>query len=159
MMERNNLLITLLIGILCSIGFSYSHAAELNSPVGYWKTIDDITGKPKSIVQISKRSDNTLMGTVVRIFPKVGDDQTKLCTACKGQLHNQPIVGMTILSGLKPKNNQWTNGHIIDPANGKVYKCALHTLDAGKHLSIRGYIGLPLLGRSQTWERVDLMSS
>lgn len=158
MMERNNVLITLLIGILCSIGFSYSRAATIDSPVGFWKTIDDVSGRPKSIIQIWQTDNHILMGKVVKIFPKVGNDQTKLCTACKGNLHNQPIVGMTILSGLKLKQNQWSNGHIIDPENGKTYQCALHAVDGGKHLNVRGYIGLPLLGRSQTWERVDLLS-
>lgn len=157
-MERNNLLLTLLIGILCSIGFTTSRAEVTYSPVGYWKTIDDVSGKPKSIIQIWQTDNQQLMGKVIKIFPKIGNDQAKLCSACKGDLHNQPIVGMTVLSGLKPKKEQWMNGRILDPENGKFYQCALHTLDNGKHLRVRGYIGLPLLGRSQTWERIDLLS-
>ena len=162
-MDRNNhILMSMLLGIICTFMFAIAHAAEisLETPVGYWKTIDDVTGKPKSIVQIWKTNDNILMGKVVKIFSKNNHaDQTKKCEACKGDLHGQPIVGMVILSGLTAKQNQWKNGKILDPENGKSYSCAMHTIDHGKKLDVRGFIGLSLLGRTQTWERVDLMSA
>jgi uncharacterized protein (DUF2147 family) len=161
-MDRNNtVLLSMLLGIVCTFVFAIAHAAgaTVDSPIGYWKTIDDVTGKPKSIVQIWKTDDHVLMGKVIKIFPKDGSaDQAKVCNECKGDLHNQPIVGMVILSGLKAKERQWGNGKILDPENGKSYSCAMHTTDNGKKLDVRGFIGLPLLGRSQTWERVDLMS-
>lgn len=147
--------------IVSSIFFTTICAASssfTSSPIGYWKTIDDVTGKPKSIVQIWKAENNALMGKVIKIFPRPGADLKRVCTACEGNLRNQPIVGMVILSGLKASHSQWGNGHILDPDNGKTYNCALHTAENGKKLSVRGYIGIPLLGRSQTWERVDLMS-
>jgi uncharacterized protein (DUF2147 family) len=162
MYRNNHVLLSMLLGILCTFIFAIAHSTEisLDSPVGYWKTIDDVTGKPKSIVQIWKTNDDVLMGKVVKIFSKSNpDDQTKKCDACKGDLHNQPIVGMVILSGLKPKQNQWKSGNILDPENGKSYSCAMHTIDHGKKLDVRGYIGLSLLGRTQTWERVDLLSA
>lgn len=130
-----------------------------DSPVGYWKTIDDVSGEAKSIVQIWKTDNNVLMGKIVKIFPTDGSNpETKICKACKGEQHNQPIIGLVIMSGLTPKEHQWGNGAILDPQNGKSYHCAVRTLENGKKLNVRGYMGLPLLGRSQTWERVDLMS-
>lgn len=159
-MDRTNQrLLMILIGIVFSFAFILAHAeaTSTNSPIGYWKTIDDVTGKPKSIIQIWKGENNQLQGKVIKIFPKDGSDPaTKLCKSCKGDMRNQPIVGMVILTGLTAKENQWGNGRILDPENGKAYKCALRTLENGKKLSVRGYLGLPLLGRSQTWERVDL---
>jgi uncharacterized protein (DUF2147 family) len=160
--RNNNFLLTMLLGIVCTFVFAIAHSANvhIDTPVGYWKTIDDVTGKPKSIVQIWKNEDQVLMGKVVKIFPKDGSaNQAKVCKACKGDLHNQPIVGMVILSGLKSKQRNWGNGKILDPENGKSYSCAMHTTDNGKKLDVRGFIGMPLLGRSQTWERVDLMSA
>jgi|SRR6185295_16430720 len=139
--------------------FAYSADIPADSPVGYWKTIDDITGKPKSIIQIWKTKDNVLMGKVVKIFSKDGSDtQNKLCSSCRGDKHNQPIVGMVILTGLTVKEHQWDNGRIINPENGKTYRCAIRAVENGEKLNVRGYMGLPLLGRSQIWERVDLMS-
>lgn len=126
-----------------------------NTPEGYWKTMDDTTGRPKSIIQIWK-TENTLVGRVIKIFPKNGRDQNKLCTACQGENHNKPIVGMVILSGLQATQNMWDNGSILDPENGKTYSCSMRVSNDGNHLNVKGYIGIPLLGRSQTWERVEL---
>lgn len=143
-----------------TIGFAISKSTDLtgNSPIGYWKTIDDITGKPKSIVQISRSSDQMLTAKVIKIFPANSIHQNKICTACSGDKHNKPIVGMVIMSGLKSAEKQWTNGHILDPENGKTYKCTVRLTEQGKKLNVHGYVGFPLFGRSQTWERVDLMS-
>ncbi|MHB1947727.1 MAG: DUF2147 domain-containing protein [Gammaproteobacteria bacterium] len=131
----------------------------VSTPIGYWKTIDDVTGKPKSIVHIWKAENNNLMGKVIKLYPREGTDPNRVCSACEGHLRNQPIVGMIILSGLKASEaQQWGSGHILDPENGKTYSCSLRTSENGKKLAVKGYIGIPLLGRSQTWERVDLMS-
>ena len=148
------------IGLMSGMIAANAFAAKVyDSPVGYWKTIDDVTGKPKSIVKIWRANDQLLMGKVIKIFPKTGNDQTKLCNACQGDLHNQPVVGMVILSGLKASHAaKWDDGKILDPQNGKRYSCSLKLGDNGKKLNVHGYIGLPIIGRSQTWERIDLMS-
>ncbi len=137
--------------------FSLSVFAATDSPVGYWKTLDDVTGKPKSIVQVFRNQDQLLMAKVVKVFPNNHANQ-KVCVACTGDQHNQPIVGMIIISGLKSSDNQWGSGQILDPENGKKYKCTARLMENGKKLNVHGYLGLPLFGRSQTWERVDLMS-
>lgn len=135
-------------------------SAYAASPEGYWKTIDDVTGKPKSIIQIWKAENNTLMGRVVRLFPASGNPETvRRCTACTGSLHDQPLVGMVILSGLRADTVQWTHGKILDPHNGKTYQCTARLAHGGERLKVRGYVGLPAFGRSQTWERVDLVSN
>jgi len=130
------------------------------SPVGYWKTIDDETQKPKSIIKIFESHNHTLIGQIVRLFPKTNENPNhKLCKACKGLLHNKPIVGMIILTGLQYDSNQWIGGKIMDPANGKTYNCTIRLASDGKELYVRGYIGITLFGRSQTWNRVDLMAN
>lgn len=134
-------------------------ANPMPTPIGYWKTIDDVTGKPKSIVHIWRADNNGLTGKVIKLFPREGSEPNKICSACEGRLRNQPIVGMVILSGLRAAQaQQWSSGHILDPENGKTYSCSLRTAENGKKLTVKGYIGIPLLGRSQTWERVDLMA-
>ena len=156
-MQCSNLISKLSV-VVGSLFLSTAFAAP-DTPVGYWKTIDDVTGKPKSIVHIWKTADNTLTGKVVKIFPSKGKTQGELCTACKGANSNQPIVGMVILTGLKGTQARWKNGEILDPENGKSYSCSVRVADNGNHLDVHGYIGLPLLGRSQTWQRVDVMDS
>lgn len=157
-MERK-LMLSLFLGVFCTFISIVTFATDVSmqSPIGYWKTVDDVTGKPKSIVQIWKTNDNVLMGKVIKVFAK-DSKKPSLCTKCTGENLNQPIVGMVIISGLQASAKQWVNGQILDPENGKKYSCNLRTLENGKRLHVRGYVGLPLLGRSQTWERVDLMS-
>lgn len=157
-MERK-LLLSLFFGVLCASFSLFATAAEISqSPIGYWKTVDEVTGKPKSIVQIWKTKENVLMGKVIKVFAKETGKPAPICSKCQGENQNQPIVGMVIISGLQAKEKHWANGEILDPENGKRYSCNLRTLENGKRLHVRGYVGLPLLGRSQTWERVDLMS-
>lgn len=147
----------LFLGLFSS--FVYAANPVPQTPIGYWKTVDDVTGKPKSIIHIWKTDNNALMGKVIKLFAANDTEPTKLCTACKGEKHNKPIVGMVILSGLKSGEPfQWNKGQILDPENGKTYKCSLRVADNGKKLNVHGYIGIPVLGRSQTWERIDLMS-
>ncbi|MET0330525.1 MAG: DUF2147 domain-containing protein [Dyella sp.] len=133
-------------------------AAE-NTPVGTWRTIDDATGKPTSIVQISDHNGE-LQGVVKQILDRTPEDIARdgdpaLCKECDGARKNQPIEGMTILWGVKQDGDVWDGGNILDPKNGKVYKVKLKTLDGGSKLDVHGYIGFSLLGRSQTWQRQD----
>lgn len=113
---------------------------------GYWQTIDDHSGKAKSIVRIYEE-DGQFMGQIVDLLLKPDDS---VCKECKGDLLNQPIVGMTILQGLEKKGDEYSGGEILDPENGKTYRCKVW-LD-GDNLKVRGYIGF--LFRTQTWYKV-----
>lgn len=132
-------------------------AADSNSPVGLWKTIDDVTGKPKSIIEITETPQHTLQGKVIKIFPRPGYDQNEICAACRGPKHNQRIVGMIVLEGLRADVDdpgRWNNGKILDPKNGKTYNSTVQLTDGNTRLNVRGYIGIPMFGRTQIWERV-----
>ena len=123
-------------------------------PVGLWKTIDDVSGKPKALVQLWQGSDNKLYGKILKVFPRPGVELNPVCKECKDNRHNQPINGMVFLENLKQSNKnaiEWTGGKILDPKNGKSYNCSLQIADGGEKLNVRGYLGLPLFGRTQTW--------
>ncbi len=127
-------------------------ATETATPVGTWTQVDDATGKPKSIIEITEQADGTLQGVVKQVL--FSDQGTHpICKQCEGERHNQPVVGMTILWGVKKDGEVWDGGHILDPNNGKIYKVKLTPKDNGGKLDVRGYIGMPLLGRTQTWIR------
>lgn len=129
-------------------------AQDKISPVGLWKTIDDHTHQPKALVEISQSADGTLSGKVVKGLNS-SDSPERRCTKCKDERKDQKIVGMTIIKDMKPDGDHWAGGNILDPENGKVYKCKLTLEDGGSKLIVRGYIGVSLLGRSQTWLRAD----
>jgi len=153
-------LVSFLFSLLISLSFS-AFAAETSSvhltPEGFWKTIDDITGKPRSILEI-REEKGELSGKVIKVFTKPDEEQIKVCKACDGSRHNQPIIGMVIMQGLKAnlKNpNEWGAGEILDPKTGKIYHCSMQLMDKGQTLKVRGYLGISLFGRTQTWVRVD----
>lgn len=134
-----------------NIFLAFSAVAQ-ESPVGVWKTIDDETKQPKSIVEIVE-IDGKLSGKISQLFRKPDEDQNPKCDKCEGEKKDQPILGLTILWDLKKDGSEWTGGHIMDPKNGKTYKCKIKLSDGGKKLDVRGYIGMSLFGRTQTWER------
>lgn len=122
------------------------------SPAGLWKTIDDETGKARSLVRI-KVVDGVLTGSVERILDP--GKANAVCEACVDDLKNKPIVGMMIIREMRFDDDQFEGGTILDPNNGKSYKCIIWLDGDGQKLNVRGYIGLPLLGRSQVWFRAD----
>ena len=124
--------------------------AQGQSVVGKWKTIDDETGKAKSIVEIYEKSGK-IYGKVVDILEE--ENKKRVCTNCSGDDKNKPILGMTVIKGLSKEGSQYTNGKILDPKNGKLYKCFI-TLETKDKLKVRGYIGISLFGRTQYWYRV-----
>ncbi len=126
---------------------------DLASPVGRWKTIDDSSGKPRSIVQIWERN-GTVYGTIRALFRDPGEDPEPLCDKCDGFFKNKPVKGMNILWGLKKEGPQWSGGRILDPENGETYRCWIEVIDGGRRLKVRGFIGFSFIGRTQIWERV-----
>ncbi|HEY1997368.1 DUF2147 domain-containing protein [Paraburkholderia sp.] len=126
--------------------------AQTDSPVGTWQTIDDHTGQPKALVQITQDGSGALDGKVIKgLGPN--DQPDRRCTACTDARKDQLILGMTIINDMKKDDDGWDGGQILDPENGKLYKCKMHLEDGGNKLVVRGYIGVSLLGRSQTWIR------
>ncbi|MES2346786.1 MAG: DUF2147 domain-containing protein [Pseudomonadota bacterium] len=128
--------------------------ADDSSPVGLWKNIDDVSGKPKALIRITE-GNGVLQGKIEQLFRAPGEDQNPKCEKCDDARKNQPIVGMVIMNGLKKDGDEYAGGEILDPDNGKVYRSKMHLTDGGKKLSVRGYIGVPMLGRSQVWLRQE----
>ncbi len=117
---------------------------------GKWKTIDDETKQPKSIVEIYKKSDGKYYGKISQLLIK---PENANCVNCKDDRKNKPILGMEIIRGLKKDGNEFTGGTITDPKTGKTYKCTI--IRNGDNLNVRGYIGLSIIGRTQTWQKVN----
>lgn len=136
--------------IFCAIVFSFIYIPVLfaqATPAGTWTTIDDATGKKRSIVNLSV-SGGTLSGTIVKVFPQPGD--TGICSKCPGAFKDKKIQGLRFVWGLKDKGNgEWEGGKILDPKTGKIYDAKM-TLKGNK-LYVRGYVGIAVLGKTQVW--------
>ena len=121
------------------------------SVLGKWKTIDDVTGKTKSIVEIYEFQGKTY-GKVVKLFRGPTEDQDPICDKCTDYRKNKKIIGMNVVTGLSKSGSEWNGGEITDPNNGKTYKCYI-TLESADKLKVRGYIGFSMVGRTQYWYR------
>ena len=135
------LLITIL--LLYQISFS-------QSIFGKWKTIDDITGKEKGIVEIYEKGGK-IFGRIIEIFES--EHRFRKCEKCEGDDKNKPYMGLVIIKGLTKDGDIYDGGKILDPKIGKLYRCKI-ALEGKEKLIVRGYIGIPLFGRSQTWVRI-----
>jgi uncharacterized protein (DUF2147 family) len=135
---------------VCGLVFAVSvQSVFAASPVGNWTTIDDKTGQKRAVVTISE-SGGILNGVIDKVYPQAGD--TGICDKCPGGFKGKKIQGLQFLWGLKSEGtNEWGGGSILDPKTGKVYKAKV-TLEGNK-LHVRGYVGMSLLGRTQTWVR------
>jgi len=133
---------------LFSAGSAYAQA----TPVGLWKTIDDETKQERSLVRINDEA-GVLSGRIEKLLDPTKADSK--CDKCTDGRKDQPIAGMTIITGAKKEAGaeQWSGGSILDPNNGKSYKLRLTPMDGGKALEVRGYVGF--LFRNQTWIRVE----
>lgn len=131
-----------------------ANAADAQSAAGLWKTIDDKDNQPRSLVRIVDENGE-LKGKVEKIFPRPEDQGKNICEKCTGDRKDKPVVGMEILWGLTKNGAEYTGGEILDPNNGKIYKCKMKVVEDGKKLNVRGYIGVSLLGRTQTWLREE----
>lgn len=114
--------------------------------VGKWTTVDDESGQAKSIVEIFKKSDGKYYGKIIKLLQKPENNN---CVNCKDDRKNKPLIGLEIIRGIKKSGDEFSGGIITDPKSGKSYKCTI-TRD-GEKLNVRGYMGISLIGRTQTW--------
>lgn len=129
---------------------SNATTAQSHSVIGKWKTIDDETGKPLSIVEVYEKN-HKVYGKVLEILNPAS--RNRVCEKCMGEDSNKPILGLTVIKGLTKVGNEFTKGKILDPKNGKLYSCYITLENQDKH-KVRGYIGISLFGRTQYWIRM-----
>lgn len=123
-----------------------------STPVGRWQAASDVDGKPSALIEI-REVDGQLVGTISGLFS--ASDSAAVCDQCDGDRRDQRVLGMQILSGMRPDGDGWSGGSILDPESGKVYRARMHLEEGGKRLVVRGYLGFAIFGRSQVWIRVE----
>ncbi len=139
--------------VLVLAGAPVARAADAAaSPVGLWQTISDVDGKPKATIRIREDKDG-LVGVIESIIdPEKRDSR---CEKCPGERRDRPVLGLTIITGMRRDGDHYAGGKILDPDNGNVYSCKITLTDSGRALDVRGYLGFSLFGRTQTWLRKE----
>ncbi|MCD6735498.1 MAG: DUF2147 domain-containing protein [Burkholderiaceae bacterium] len=129
-------------------------AQPADSPVGLWKNIDDETHKAKALIRITEK-DGVISGRIEKILT---DKPDAVCDQCTDERKDQPVQGMLIVRGIRRNADEpglFDGGRILDPNNGKEYRSQMRLVEGGRRLEVRGYIGAPLFGRTQTWIREE----
>ena len=149
-----HVVLALALGLAATLAQAQAQAQA--TPVGLWKTIDDETKTEKSLIRLTENS-GVLSGKIEKLLDPSSKPDA-LCDKCTDERKDKPVIGMTVIKAVKQNSadkGMWDGGEILDPNNGKVYKVRLVPKDDGKKLDVRGYIGMPILGRTQTWIRVE----
>jgi len=151
-------LFIIVLTLLFYFGAVSSQSAQEKDMTGKWKTIDDKTGKEKSIVQLWIDEKGNLNGKIIKLFRKPDEDQNPVCDKCEGDKKDAPLSGMVILWDFTPdhkkSNDSWKSGKILDPKTGVEYSCNLKLNESANELEVRGFLGFSMIGRTQTWIRI-----
>lgn len=132
--------------------FFVSSSLFSQDPVtGLWRNIDDETGKPKAEIQIYEEN-GVIYGKVIKLLDK--KEPNPLCKKCPAEFKDKPIEGLRIMWGIRREGNKYTDGNILDPKNGNIYKCRIELVEPNK-LKVRGFLGISALGRTQYWYRIQ----
>jgi uncharacterized protein (DUF2147 family) len=129
-----------------------SAAASQPTPAGTWRVIGDTSGEAEALVAISEH-DGQYEGKIVQLFARPDIDPDAICELCAGAQRNQPVRGLTILTGMRKDGDEYAGGNILDPDTGKIYRCKMALSADNRRLLVRGFIGLSVFGRTQTWVR------
>jgi uncharacterized protein (DUF2147 family) len=137
--------------LVCAVCAGLALPADVIPVTGLWKTFDDNTGQARGLVRIYAEGGRIFGRIEGGVDPR---EAQRVCNLCTDERRDQPLRGMVILRGLRAEGDEYVDGDILDPDNGKVYRCKVRLEDGGRKLVVRGYIGISLFGRSQTWERI-----
>jgi uncharacterized protein (DUF2147 family) len=143
---------SIFLGVFLGVAVAPLRAAE-PSPVGLWEQVDEKSGQAESWFRITERN-GVYEGVIVKIFLKPGEDPNWVCDKCEGAERGAPVLGLTLIKGMRRKGDAFEDGTIMDPRDGSVYRALMKLSADGRKLEVRGYLGISLFGRSQVWNRL-----
>jgi len=159
----NRLQLSVLLVVSFAALTALAHSARADEPTasGLWEKAE--AGKPVVWVLVFERG-GTYQGAIAKRFLKPGDDPGAVCTKCADDRRNEPLLGLTFIRGMKRNGLKYEGGDILDPRDGKIYSANMAVNSDGRTLTLRGYVGISILGHDEVWNRlpdsvVDLLDA